>query len=238
MSSRAICEEGLVAAQRIAHVSGAMLKTSTQVPRRARGRGRVPVDRFPYWIEKAIGVLKGVRHVVLVSANPPTAFFGYPGKPSLLSPTDVQIYVLAKPEEYAVAALTSIADELGAPANVEIPQCKIKSLVQKGPFEPITFATTLAALLPENCLISEDSVTLGRALFEPTFNAEPHDWIQITCGAIGQGFPAATGSTLACRDRMVLYLQADGAGMYTLQTLWAQAREKLDIVNVVFANRM
>jgi acetolactate synthase I/II/III large subunit len=32
-------------------------------------------------------------------------------------------------------------------------------------------------------------------------------------------------------------LQADGAGMYSLQALWTQAREKLDVVNVVFANR-
>jgi acetolactate synthase-1/2/3 large subunit len=33
-------------------------------------------------------------------------------------------------------------------------------------------------------------------------------------------------------------LQADGAGMYSLQSLWTQAREKLDVVNVVFANRI
>ena len=238
MSGMAICEEGLVAAQRIAHVSGAMLKTSTQVPRMARGRGRVPVDRIPYGIEKAMGVFEGVSHVVLVSANPPTAFFGYPGQPSLLSPTGAKTYVLAKPEEDAVAALTSLADELGAPANVEIPQYEIKPQVQKGPFEPIAFAKTLAALLPENCVVSEDAVTSGRSLFEPTFNAKPHDWIQITGGAIGQGFPSATGAALACRDRKVVCLQADGAGMYTLQALWTQAREKLDIVNVVFANRM
>jgi acetolactate synthase-1/2/3 large subunit len=35
----------------------------------------------------------------------------------------------------------------------------------------------------------------------------------------------------------VVCLQADGAGMYTLQALWTQAREKLDVVNVIFANR-
>jgi acetolactate synthase I/II/III large subunit len=36
----------------------------------------------------------------------------------------------------------------------------------------------------------------------------------------------------------VVCLQADGAGMYTLQALWTQAREKLDVINVVFANRI
>ena len=32
-------------------------------------------------------------------------------------------------------------------------------------------------------------------------------------------------------------MQADGSGMYTLQALWTQSREKLDIVTVIFANR-
>ena len=120
-------------------------------------------------------MLEGVRHVVLVGAKPPTAFFAYPGKPSLLSPTNAKTYVLASPEEDAVAALNSLADELAVPKKVEIPQCGIKPSVQKGPFEPVAFATTLAALLPENCIVSEDAVTSGRALFEPALNAEPHD---------------------------------------------------------------
>ena len=146
--------------------------------------------------------------------------------------------MLARPEEDAVAALHDLADELGAPASVEIPEGEIEPRLHKGPFEPIAFATTLAALLPENCIVSEDAVTSGRALLAPTFNAAPHDWIQITGGAIGQGFPAATGAALACPDRKVVCLQADGAGMYTLQALWTQAREELDVVNVVFANRI
>ena len=32
-------------------------------------------------------------------------------------------------------------------------------------------------------------------------------------------------------------LQSDGGGMYTVQALWTQAREKLNVVNVIFANR-
>ena len=238
VSGQALCEEGLEAAQRVAHASGAMLKTSTQIPRMARGRGRVPVDRIPYAVDLAMRELDGVRHVVLVGARPPTGFFGYPEKPSLLAPSDAETHVLARPEEDAVAALHGLADELGAPARVGIPVGEVEPELHKGPFEPIAFATTLAALLPENCIVSEDAVTSGRALLAPTFNAAPHDWIQITGGAIGQGFPAATGAALACPDRKVVCLQADGAGMYTLQALWTQAREELDVVNVVFANRI
>jgi acetolactate synthase-1/2/3 large subunit len=31
-------------------------------------------------------------------------------------------------------------------------------------------------------------------------------------------------------------LQADGGGMYTVQALWTQARERLDVTTVIFAN--
>ena len=238
LSGQALSEAGLVAAHRVAHVTGAKLRTPTQVPRMARGRGRVPVDRIPYVVDNALKVLAGTRHVFLVGAKPPTAFFAYPGKPSLVSPPDAVTHVIARPEQDAVAALEWLADELGAPKNAPILDAGTKPQLVRGKFEPEAFAHTLAALLPENCIVAEDAVTSGRALFAPTFSAAPHDWLQITGGAIGHGFPCATGAALACPQRRVVCLQADGAGMYTVQSLWTQAREKLDVVNVVFANRV
>ncbi len=238
LSGQVLSEAGLVAAHRIAHVSGAKLRTPTQVARMARGRGRVPVDRIPYVVDNALKVLAGTRHVILVGAKPPTAFFAYPGKPSLLAPPDAVTHMLARPEQDAVAALEWLADELGAPKHPSIPESATKPQLARGPFEPEAFANTLAALLPENCVVVEDSVTSGRALFVPTFGAAPHDWLQITGGAIGHGFPCATGAALASPGRKVVCLQADGAGMYAPQALWTQAREKLDVINVVFANRI
>ncbi len=235
---QALSEAGLAAANRIAHVTGAKLRTPTQVSRMARGRGRVPVDRIPYVVDGALQALAGIKHVILVGAKPPTAFFAYPGKPSLMSPQDAVIHVLAHPDEDAIAALESLADELGAPKRVPIPEDAIMPQLGRGKFEPEAFASTLAALLPENCIVAEDGVTSGRALFAPTFNAAPMDWLQNTGGAIGHAFPCATGAALACPGRKVVCLQADGAGMYSLQSLWTQAREKLDVVNVVFANRI
>jgi acetolactate synthase-1/2/3 large subunit len=235
---QALSEAGLAAANRVAQVTGAKLRTPTQVSRMARGRGRVPVDRIPYVVESALKMLADTKHVILVGAKPPTAFFAYPGKPSLMSPPDSVTHVLARPEQDAVAALELLADELGAPARVPIQEGTMKPQLARGKFEALAFASTLAALLPENCIVAEDAVTSGRALFAPTFNAAPMDWLQNTGGAIGHAFPCATGAALACPGRQVICLQADGAGMYSLQALWTQAREKLDVVNVVFANRV
>jgi len=47
----------------------------------------------------------------------------------------------------------------------------------------------------------------------------------------------ATGAAVACPNRPVLNLEADGSAMYTLQALWTQAREKLNVTTVLFNNR-
>jgi acetolactate synthase-1/2/3 large subunit len=237
LSGEALLDAGLAAAHRIAHVTGAQLRAPTQLPRMVRGRGRPPVDRIPYVVENAVKALAGVRHVILVGAKVPASFFAYPGKPSLLAPPDSITHVLARPEQDAVAALEWLADELGAPKRAPLPEVEPPSVV-RGTFEPGAFARTLGAVLPENCIVAEDAVTSGRQLLAPTFGAAPHDWLQITGGAIGHGFPCATGAAVACPDRKVICLQADGAGMYTVQALWTQAREKLDVISVVFANRI
>jgi acetolactate synthase-1/2/3 large subunit len=237
LTGPALLEAGLAAAQRIAHVTGAQLRTPTQLPRIVRGRGRPHVDRIPYAVDNALKVFAGVQHVILVGAKVPASFFAYPGKPSVLSPPEAVTHVLARPEQDAVGALEWLADELGAPKSVPMPNAEPPALV-RGAFEPVGFARTLGALLPENCIVAEDAVTSGRQLLAPTFGAAPHDWLQITGGAIGHGFPCATGAAIACPDRKVVCLEADGAGMYTVQSLWTQAREKLDVINVVFANRV
>ncbi len=237
LASEALGEAGLRAAQRVAHASGARLRTPTQVPRMARGRGRVAVDRIPYVVDAALEVLEGTKHLILAGAKAPVGFFAYPGKPSMLWPRDCTVHLLARVEQDVVAALDALADELGAPPVAPLPETGPAPEAQRGPFKPEAFGHTLAALLPEQAIVAEDAVTSGRALFALTFAAAPHDWMQVTGGAIGHAFPAATGAALACPQRKVVCLQADGAGMYSLQALWTQARERLDVVNVVFANR-
>jgi acetolactate synthase-1/2/3 large subunit len=238
LTGKALSERGLVAANRVAHATGCMLRTPTQVGCMARGRGRVPVNRIPYAVDAALKDLAGIAHVVLVGAAAPAAFFAYPGKPSLVIPADAKVHTLAHPHEDLVAALESLADELGAPRDVAIPNPGEAPRVATGRFDPAAFASTLAALLPGQCIVAEDGVTSGRGLFPPTFAAAPHDWLQITGGAIGHGLPCATGAAVAAPARKVVCLQADGGGMYSLQALWTQARENLDVVTVIFANRM
>ena len=64
-----------------------------------------------------------------------------------------------------------------------------------------------------------------------------HDWLVLTGGAIGHAPPMAAGAALACPGRKVIAVSGDGAAMYALQALWTMAREKLDVVTIVCANR-
>jgi acetolactate synthase-1/2/3 large subunit len=104
-------------------------------------------------------------------------------------------------------------------------------------FHPDTLAAALAALLPEGAIVSDESVTTGRGFFKQTAGAPPHDWMNNMGGSIGLGMPLATGAAIACPDRKVVCLEGDGSGMYTVQALWTQARESLNVTTVVFANR-
>ena len=98
-------------------------------------------------------------------------------------------------------------------------------------------SSAIGALLPENAIVIDESMTSGRGLMAATKGCPPHDWLGNTGGSIGIALPLAVGAAVACPDRKVLCLTADGSAMYTLQALWTMAREKLDVTIVVFANR-
>src|SRR5208282_1322595 len=86
LGGSALREEGLALAGRIASKTGARLMAPTSNARIARGAGRVAIERVPYPVDHALAALKDVQHLILVGARTPTAFFGYPGKPSLMTP--------------------------------------------------------------------------------------------------------------------------------------------------------
>jgi acetolactate synthase-1/2/3 large subunit len=137
----------------------------------------------------------------------------------------------------ALAALTALADALNAPATVTPAQPPRPEAPSAGALTPATIAASLGVLMPENAIVVDEAATSGFALPGATAGSPTHDWLALTGGAIGQGLPTAVGAAVACPDRKVLCMQADGSAMYTVQALWTMAREKLDVVTVIFANR-
>ncbi len=225
----------LEAADAVSQATGTRLMVQAFNGRVARGRGRGAIERLPYGVDQAIAALAGTAHLILAGASPPCAPFAYPGKPSMLYPENTTLHVLARFEQDIAAALQALADELGAPKTALVSPPRPEA-VTSGAISAEAVARTLSAMLPENAIIIDESVSFGRPFFNALAGAAPHDWLQITGGAIGNGFPMATGAAIAAPDRRVIALQADGAGMFTIQSLWTQARENLPITTIVLAN--
>jgi acetolactate synthase-1/2/3 large subunit len=237
MTGQALLERGLETASRIAGATGARLLSQTFNARLQRGAGRAPIEPLPYFAESAVAALEGTRHLILVGAQPPVSFFAYPDAPSWLTPEGCTVHTLAKPEEDADAALAAVADELGATSHPPTLQEPSRTQPPTGELTPEAVHRSIAALLPEHAIVSDEAITGGFGMLYLSRGAAPHDWLQLTGGAIGQGLPLATGAAVACPDRKVICLEGDGSAMYTIQALWTQAREGLDVTNVIFANR-
>ena len=237
MGGHALREPGLTLAGRIAARSGARLLAQTLNARVERGAGRVSVDFLPYPVDAALATLADARHLVLVGARAPVAFFAYPDKPSALSPPQCEIHTLATPGEDIVGALEALVEELGAPRNAPVQAREEHPPPSGGEITPEAVAAAVGTLLPEGAIVVDEALSAAAAFISRTRGAASHDYLQVTGGAIGIGLPLATGAAVACPDRKVVCLQADGSAMYTLQALWTQAREGLDVTTVLLNNR-
>jgi acetolactate synthase-1/2/3 large subunit len=232
----AVRESGLVAGSRIANATGAKLLCETFPARLERGAGRPPIERLGYLAEFTMAQLAGTRHLVLVDAKAPVSFFAYPQKPSYLVPDGCEVHVLAHADDDAVGALEHLADVVGVNGSAALQPAQRPDR-PAGALTGEALANALGALLPEGAIVSDEANTAGLWVSAATAGAPPHDWLTLTGGAIGQGLPAATGAAVACPDRKVVCLEADGSAMYTFQSLWTQAREGLDVTTVIFNNR-
>ena len=232
----ALKEKGLKAAGRIAAASGARLMCDTFAPRLQRGAGRVAVERIPYFAEQIVDFLANVEQLVLVGAKPPVSFFAYPEKPSYCAPDGCEILYLAHPHEDGTGALEAVAEALAAPKEPAGIMPLDKPALPSGNFDQFSIGQVIAHYLPENAIVSDEAATNGIGAAIATAKANPHDHLSLTGGSIGQGLPLATGAAVACPDRKVVCLHGDGGAMYTVQALWTQAREKLDVTTVIFAN--
>jgi len=223
-------------AGRLAAHTGCRLATQFFTARLERGAGRVPLERIPYYVPAALDFLQGFRHLITVETGEPIAFFRFPDKPSQLKPPGCQVHSLATLHENGAAALEALAAATGATNAKPFLQPGTPTAPPSGPLNPRSIAQALAAALPENAILVDESLTTGRETLGLTAAAPPHDVLQNMGGSIGFSTPVATGAALACPDRRVICMVGDGSALYTLQSLWTQARENLNVTTLIFAN--
>jgi acetolactate synthase-1/2/3 large subunit len=237
LSGRTLYGEGLASAGRIAAATGAKLFAPYPVIRLERSASLPPVERMQYILEQAQEQLKEFRQLILVGAQAPVAYFAYPGKNSVMTSPQCEIHQLASAEEDGVGALRDLESALKiSPSQTSAGKIE-RPAIPSGEITLLGLAAVVGALLPEHAIVVDESMTSGRGLMGATKACPPHDWLGNTGGSIGIAMPLAVGAAVACPERKVLCLSADGSGMYTLQALWTMAREGLKITTVIFANR-
>lgn len=225
-------------ADRICAATGGQLLTPVLPARVARGRGRPKAIRIPYAIDLALATLKDFEVLLLVGAQEPVAFFGYQGKPGRLAPAGCAVVTLAEKGEDKLGALLALAEELGvAKTSAQRRDEPLSDNFPSGALTGDAMSAILAQLLPENAIVVDEALTSMRPFSGLVTQAAPSDYLTTVGGSIGLGIPAATGAAVACPDRKVVNVESDGCGMYTLQALWTQARERLDVLTIVCSNR-
>jgi acetolactate synthase-1/2/3 large subunit len=239
LGGRVLQARGLHAAERLRAATGVRVFADRHAARMTRGVGIPAVERIPYFPEQAQELLAGFERLVLVEARPPVSFFGYPGMRSALAPAGCAFDMLASESQDGAGALEWLAEELGArlPESAESGLSSRPALPTGEPLTAAAIARTAAALAPEGAIFSDETVSCSGQIWPHLASAARHDFLPVTGGAIGQGLPVALGAALACPGRKVVALEADGSAMYTPQSLWTMARERLDVTIVILANR-
>ena len=241
LGGKGLRKSGLTAAARIQKATGCDLFTPTLPGYMERGAGLPLSQRIPYFPEQAVSTLSRYDTVLLAGAREPVTFFGYPGVRGRILSDDQQKIVLCSNRQNVQEALESLADALGAPTRLIAGDPTVAGLrrppLPQGELTPEKVWMILGALQPEDAIIVDEAVSSGFLDNSPTFQLPPHCLLTVSGGSIGQGIPCATGAAIACPERPVINLEADGSGLYTVQGLWTQAREGLNVTTLICSNR-
>ncbi len=232
---------GLQAAGQVSAVTGCDLFTVTFPGYTERGAGLPIVHKIPYFPEPALDLLSPYEIIVLAGIEEPVTFFGY---------ANIDSYLLNKTQQklYIGEGRQDVASALEALASMVRPSTRSRTIMEvlakagrpelpRGALTAEKACQALAALQPEEAIIVDEGITSGIPYYPLTAGVPPHSILAITGGAIGYGMPCAVGAALASPDRPVINFQADGSAMYTLQALWTEARESLNVTTLICSNR-
>jgi len=240
LGGAALRHQPLLEAARIAESHGVGVLAEQGNARMQQGMGTWAPDRIEYGVDGAVRQLAEYDVIILVGARAPVAFFKYPGKPHQIAPPEATILTLSQPSENALEALRAVRTDLGIAASLELAPMQalaVTPVAEAAPLNAMAVVQIAAATLPDHTIVCDEAISHSTPYGKHLRFAKPHDLLQLTGGAIGIGPSLAVGAAIACPDRQVLSLQADGAGAYAVQALWTQAREGLNVVTIILANQ-
>jgi acetolactate synthase I/II/III large subunit len=227
----ALQARGLAAADCLAQATHARVLAEPFPARLERGAGVAAIERLSANPDSARRQLADCRNLVLVGAMAPVRAFAEPGVAAELTPAGCAVERI---DGDVVSELEEIAVRLAPRLRARVQLAVVPRVVSDTALTADTVAQVVGALLPEGAIVVDEANTSSADL---PIGIARHDLLTNSGFAIGFGMPLAVGAALACPDRPVICLQADGSAMYTPSALWTQARERLNITTIVLNNR-
>jgi len=222
LGGKALSAEALSLAASIANATGAKLFAEAFPARMAGGGGLPNIERINYDSNQ----LSEFDDLILVEAVDP-----------LVSGTNnINCLALASLSQNSLSSLRKLSTELGIKGDVD----SVNSETLEPPTGELNIekaCLAIAAMLPENAIISDESNIAPSALSTYLSQAPRYDLLSLTGDAKGQALPVSIGAAIASPNRPVFVLIDSQNAMHTIQALWTIAREKLNVQVVVFNSK-
>jgi len=128
------------------------------------------------------------------------------------------------------------AAKAAALAEREALKAKARAMAGQTPIQPLALLEAIGAMLPHDAVVIDEAVSSSVGIRSLIRSDDPQSFYGLRGGGIGWGLPAAIGVKLALSDRPVVALVGDGSAMYTCQSLWTAAHERIAVVFVILNN--
>ncbi len=138
-------------------------------------------------------------------------------------------------KEAAKGRIASVSEQKAAQTSEW--QERLEARRDISPMSTERMMTEIAAALPDDAIIVDDSVTTRASVFGALDFDESGSLLGITGGALGWGMGGTMGVKMANPDRPVVGIIGDGSAMMTVQALWTAANSDIPVVYVICNNR-
>ena len=232
-------ESCLRLAQEIQIATGCRLFLEPFPARLEYGNGLPVVERLPYTSAATAALFRDVRHLILFGTERPVALFPRAGERSDLVPEAITVTRGAGRDEDVEGALQELLDRVrGAGHSPLVTARRPRVRPPNGALTRDRIAAAIAWTLPPDAILVDDGGSAAGTVLQYSSSCPRHTYIMSsTGGVLGSALPVASGAAMAAAHRPVIAIQGDGGAMYTCQALWTQARERLDVTNLILSNQ-
>ena len=217
-------DDTVVMVGKIAAKLGAVLYCHYLFSRIDRGYGRPHMRRLPLYPKEAKEELSAFELIVTLDCRVPVACYGYEDGPSeVVSLGDDCIWRI-EAGNATKAAIRYLFAQTDAQSIVPEHNCSgvfvppsHPSMALRGALTAQQLCAIVARYQPENAIVVDESMTSGAHYWESSKGCPPFTHLHLTGGAIGSGPAMSVGAAIACPERIVINLQADGSAMFSPQ---------------------